>query len=307
MERLDLNEYKELPFGENSQQRASISSIENGIEYDILSEKDLEYIDYLNLTRVLEILGEFFDVNAIAVAKNNILCTTALGSSLENAYEKVLESDPISITGSTFGFTKEVSIEIAKQLKAMGVKNVVSTRFSKEALSYLLEVSDLNIVQIKSPLQELLGRNNKEVQLTPFGYLLQDQNQSKLTKSSFKVAGKVKPTQQQAEDAIFAWKISKYVRTNCAVISKDLSTKAIIQGFSDGNFAVEKAIDIACENSKDAVLAIDGDVESEEMLNATVQGRIGLIIGYNFSEKFVKLADKYNLSIIKTGITNYRY
>ena len=59
----------------------------------------------------------------------------------------------------------------------------------------------MNIIKIKSPLQEVLGFNTKDIKVTPLGYLIQEQNQSKLTKSSFKVAGKVKPTQQQAEDA----------------------------------------------------------------------------------------------------------
>lgn len=41
-----------------------------------------------------------------------------------------------------------------------------------------------------------------DIKITPFGALVQEQNNSKLSKESFKVVTKTKPTQQQAEDAI---------------------------------------------------------------------------------------------------------
>ena len=125
-------------------------------------------------------------------------------------------------------FEKEVTEDIAKQITAMKVRNLVAVNFDKKAVDFLIKNSDINVIQVKSPLQEVLGFNIQDIKLTPFGYLVQEQNQSKLTKSSFKVAGKTKPTQQMAEDAIFAWKISKYAKSKSAVIAKDLAVKAIV-------------------------------------------------------------------------------
>ncbi|MDE6138012.1 MAG: hypothetical protein K2F57_00915 [Candidatus Gastranaerophilales bacterium] len=311
MNTIEIKEFKELPFGENITQAAAISPVENGIEYEILSDNEsLEYIDYLNLSKVIEILAEFFDVNAIAASKENQLCAAALGSNAQNALDKIIECDPISLAGGTLGFSKEVTEDIAKQLNAMQIRNLIATQFDKKALEYLLKNSSINILQIKSPLQEILGFNAVDIKLTPFGYIVQEQNQSKLTKSSFKVTGKSKPTQQQAEDAIFAWKISKYAKSKSAVIAKDLSVKAIVQGRTNSIEATEAAMDLACENTKDAVLAIDGVIENEEVINAAIQGRIGLIIeagdGSN-STKIAKLADKYNITLITTGIRNNKY
>lgn len=311
MNTIEINEFKNLPFGENVTQSAAISPVENGIEYEILSDNEsLEYVDYLNMSKVIEVLAEFFDVNASAIAKENQICAVALGSSALNAFEKVIDCDPLSLSGGTIGFSKEVTEDIAKQITAMKVRNLVAVNFDKKAVDFLIKNSDINVIQVKSPLQEVLGFNIQDIKLTPFGYLVQEQNQSKLTKSSFKVAGKTKPTQQMAEDAIFAWKISKYAKSKSAVIAKDLAVKAIIQGKTNNIEATESAMDIACENSKDAVLALDGVIESEEVINAAIQGRIGLIIeagdGAN-SAKIAKLADKYNIALITTGIRNNRY
>lgn len=311
MNTIEISDFSDLPCGENTNQAAFLAPVEDGISYKILSSnQNLEYIDYLNLSKVIEILGEFFDVNTAAIAKENSLCAVALGSSSENAFYKIIESDPISITDSTIGFSKEVSLEIAKQLIAIRVKNVIASNFRKDALDLLLNHQCINIIQVTSPLQELLGFVTKDIKVTPFGYLIQEQNLSKLSKSSFKVKGKLKPTQEQAEDAIFAWKVVKHTKSKSAVIAKNLATKAIVQGNTNGIDIVENAMDIACETSKDAVLAVDGVIENEEIINAAIQGRIGLIIeagDSNSSQKITKLADKYSLSLIATGIRNYRY
>ena len=49
-------------------------------------------------------------------------------------------------------------------------------------------------------------------------------------------------------------------------------------------------MDLACENSKDAVLALDGVVENEEVINAAIQGRIGLIIEAGDGTNSAKIA-----------------
>ncbi len=311
MESIEINEFKNLENGENLNQLAVLSEISDGLDYEILGDKKvLAYIDYLDLTKTVEVLAEFFDVPAAALAGEARLCAVALGSSTETAFEKILETDPVSLLNGTIGFTKEVTVELAMKLNAMKIRNIIAVNFAPEAVDYLQEYSGINMIKIKSPLQELLGFDTKDIKVTPFGYLIQEQNASRLTKESFKVAGKIKPTQQQAEDAIFAWKIAKYTNSKSAIIVKDLATTAIVQSAVNLADAVEKAMDIACENSKDAVLAVDGVIEQTEVINAAIQGRIGLIIEAGDSEdsqRIIELADKYNISVIHTGIRNYRY
>ena len=47
METIEISNFTDLPFGENTHQVAAIAKIEEGIDYEILSEnKDLTYIDF---------------------------------------------------------------------------------------------------------------------------------------------------------------------------------------------------------------------------------------------------------------------
>ena len=310
METIEINNIESLPCGANSHQAAGISKISDGVEYEILSRnKDLGYIDYINLSENVKLLGEFFDVNSAVITKEGFVCAAALGSSTDEAFEKVMDSDPISISGSCAGFSKEVGLDVAKLLKSLKIRNVVSSGFSKEAFSYLLD-TDINMILIKTPLHELQGFCAKDIKVTPFGILVQEQNTSKLSKENFKVVSVNKPTQEQVEDAVFGWKVSKHLKSTSVVVAKDLSAKAIVQGRSNMVVAAESAMDLACENSKDAVMVLDCPVETSQVLNTAIQGRIGLIVesgDSNKSGEILKQADKYGISVIFTKIRNKRY
>ena len=310
METIEINNIESLSCGANLHQAAGISKITDGVEYEILSRnKDLEYIDYINLSENTKILGEFFDVNSAVITKEGFVCAVALGSDTNDAFSKVMDSDPVSITNATAGFSKEVDLESAKLLKSLKIRNVVSSGFSKEAFSYLLD-TDINMVLIKTPLHELQGFCAKDIKVTPFGILVQEQNTSKLSKDNFKVVSVAKPTQQQIEDAVFGWKVSKHLKSSCVVVAKDLSAKAIVQGRSNMVVAVESAMDLACESSKDAVMVLDCPIETSQVLNTAIQGRIGLIVESGDGSKsgdILKQADKYGISMIFTKIRNKRY
>ena len=111
------------------------------------------------------------------------------------------------------------------------------------------------------------------------------------------------------EDMIFAWKVSKHTRSNSAVIVKNLKTVGLCQGETARVDAIEKALDRACENSKDAILATDGFISSTNCIQAAVQGRIAAVIqpGGSLKDKeIIKMADKYDLIMIQTGIRQFR-
>lgn len=303
-------EVKELPYGENMHQKACLEKLETSVDYEILSrDKELGYIDYLNLSQALLIMGEFFDVHSSVIVKENSICAVSLGADTDNAFEKVIDCDPLSVINSTVGFSKELNLNCAKILKSMKIKNVIAPSYSKEAFSFLLD-SGINIVAVKTPLHELQGFSEKDVKITPFGALVQEQNISKLTKETFTVVSKVKPSQQQAEDGIFAWKVAKHLKSKACVVAKELSTKSIVQGKTNDIISAELAMDCACEHSKDSVLVVDGVINNVETINAAIQGRVGLIIeagdGKN-SQNILKLADKYGISVIFTKIRNNKY
>ena len=101
-----------------------------------------------------------------------------------------------------------------------------------------------------------------------------------------------------------------YNPTKCtAVIAKDFKAVAITQGQTNAITAVEHALDYACDNSKEAVLASDAVLTAEDCIYSAVQARISLIIqpgGSIKDQSLIDVCDKYGIAMITTGIRNYR-
>ncbi len=300
----------DMVYGENPQQPAGVMKFDGMADFEVMDNKPLSYNEILSVTELTNILSEFFDVCAVAIVKHAAPCGVALAPTVEEAYNKAFDCDPISSFFGAIGFTKTVDIEIAKHLNSMAVKMIIAPDYNPKALALLRSNPLIKVIKLNTPLHEFKGLVQKDIHVTPFGAVYQDFNRSHLGKNSFRVVTKTKPTKEQIEDVVFAWKVSKYARSNSIVVAKDFKTVAIIQGFTSPVPAVDVAMDVACDNAKDAVLASDMPLPTIDCIYAAAQGRISTIIqpgGAANENKIIELADKYNIAMILTGIRNYKH
>ncbi len=285
--------------GENLSQSADFELNDKTIDYE--TSKNLSYADIISLTKGLNIISEFYDVLGAATVSPTGICAVSLGKDLTEAVTNVMDSNPIDFLSSTIVLSNEVDSDLAKMLKEAHI--VCAPKFTKNATEYF-ETHDVCYVTIKTPLKDYKKYLSNQVIETPFGTLTQAPNLSELDKESFKVVSKTKPTVEQIEDAVFAWKVAKYASSRAIVIAKDLKTTAIAQGLQSAS--VEYALDYSCDRSKEAILACDTEISTHD-LNVAIQGRISLVIVPFASKEVIAAADKYNISLITTGFTNILY
>ena len=305
----NFEKVKDLQYGENPHQKGAIYKSDRMVDYEVINGRELSFNDILNVTEATNIVSEFYDVNAVSIIRHTKPCGVALGRSIYDAYTKAFDCDPVSSFYGTVGFSKPVDSEVAKHLNSMSVEVVIAPDFTPEAVELFEDNSDIKLVKLNTSLKEYRKLTREEVIMSPFGTLVQDSNSSELDKDMFKVVTREKPTAEQIEDAVFAWKVVKYAKTNSAVIARDFKTSAISQGQTNAIVAVEHALNYACENSKEAVLASDAAIHAEDCIYSAVQGRISLIIqpgGSVKDQKIIDVCDKYGISMITTGIRNYR-
>lgn len=249
----------------------------------------------------LNVISEFYDVKAACTIKGTAICAVALGQSLADSVQKVMDANPVDFMSSVIVVSDEVDSEIARFLKESNI--IAAPKFTKNAIE-ILETRNVGYVTINTPLKDYKNYLSNEIQVTPLGTLTQTPNVSDLDKDLFKVVSKAKPTVEQIEDAVFAWKVAKHNNSQAIVIAKDLKTTAIAQGLQTAS--VEFALDYSCDMSKDAILASDMPITVHDV-NVASQGRIGLIIVPFADKEVVAQADKYNISMITTGFTNILY
>ncbi len=303
-----------LRYGENPHQKAGLycqAGISNlQAAYEVLWGKELSYNNILDMTAATNIVSEFYDVPAVAIVKHLAPCGVALGKDILDAYLKAFDCDPISAFGGIVAFTQGVNVEVAKLLNSVFLEVIIAPDYDKEALDILKNKKNIRIVKLNTPLEDYKKIANEEIKITPFGVLIQDTDKKELDKDTFKVVTKTKPTAEQIEDAIFAWKVAKHAKSNAIVIAKDFKTLAIGQGQTSRVSAMEWSLDYACEGSKDAVAASDGFFPAIDNIQAAAQGRIALIIqpGGSIKDKdVIQEANKHNIAMITTGIRHFKH
>ena len=295
---MKIDELK-LSCGENAFQTAEIETNDKTIDYEISA--NMTYTEMLAVAKGLDVMSEFYDVKAACTIRGTGICAVALAPELPSAVQKVMDSNPIDFMSSVVVVSAEVDSEIARFLKDSNI--IVAPAFTQNALE-VLDARNVRYVTVKTPLKDYKKYLSNDVKVTPLGTLTQTPNVSELDKETFKIMSKQKPTVEQIEDAIFAWKVAKHNNSQSLVVAKDLKTTAIAQGLQAAS--VEFALDYSCDMSKDAVLASDMPITVHDV-NVASQGRIGLIIVPFAQKDVIDQADKYSMSLIVTGFTNILY
>lgn len=301
---------QELRYGENPHQKAGLYSNGKEVDYEILWGKELSYNNILDMTAAVNIASEFYDVPAVAIVKHLAPCGVALGKDILDAYQKAFDCDPVSAFGGIVAFSQTVTEKVAKLLNSVFLEVVIAPDFDEEALDILKSKKNIRLIKLNTSLEDYKKIANEEIKITPFGVLIQDSDKKELDKDSFKVVTTTKPTAEQIEDAIFAWKVCKHAKSNAIVIAKDFKTLAIGQGQTNRVGAFEWALNYACDGSKDAVAASDGFFPAVDNIHAAAQGRIALIIQPGGSIKdadVIAEADKYKIAMITTGIRHFKH
>lgn len=299
-----------LKYGENPHQKAFLYKTQENADFENLTEIELSYNNILDINCAVKIAAEFFDVNAAVIVKHNTPCGVALGKSLNEAYLKAFDTDPISTFGATIAFSQKVDKEIAKHASSVCLDAIIAQDFDDEAIDILKNNKELRIIKLNTPYKTIRTMQEQEIHITPFGTLVQETDNKELDKDLFKVVTKTKPDAEMIEDMVFAWKIAKHVKTNAVVVAKDFKTFSIVGGQTSRIDAVETALNRACDGAKKAVIACDGFIPSIDSIHAAAQCRIGGIIqtgGTLKDNEIIKAADKFEIAMITTGIRHYKH
>ena len=295
MDNLNFEFIKQLDHGSNKQQFATLNKTQDILDYE--TEYELTFVDILGLSKAVEIVSEFYDVKSVVIAKGNQVTGVALGTDLDEALKKAVDCNPVDSLSGVVAFSETLDKKVAMQLNAGHL--VVAPEFDSDAKA-ILEKNSVRYVKLNTPLNEVKNFKTEEIIVTPFGTLVQDVDKTELGKDNFKIVTKTKPTVEQIEDSVFAWKVAKYVKSNGVVIAKNFKTLAIAQGLQSQ--AAEYAMNYACDTAKEAVFASDAPISVTDF-NVAVQNRVSVFILAGVTDNIIKLADKYEKVIITTGFT----
>jgi len=97
----------------------------------------LGYNNYVDAEGALNSVLEMSDRIAVSVIKHTNPCGYATGDSLEEAFERAWQGDPVSAFGSVIALTRPMTTGIAKLIENRFVEVILAPHVEKDALEYI--------------------------------------------------------------------------------------------------------------------------------------------------------------------------
>ena len=240
----------DLSYGENPHQRAALYA-EAGARSHILSRVSKLHGKALSFNNVLDLdsargLVEDFEQPACVIVKHNNPCGVAVGDSVLEAYEKALACDPVSAYGGVIAFNRRVGEELAERLHQNFVEVLYAPGYEAGALQVLQQKESIRILDEEERRQP--DPTERDVKKVLGGLLIQDRDGDPEPRQIMEAVTGSEPSEQQWQDMLFAWTVSRRVRSNAIVIAKDGATL----GIGAGQMSRVDSVRLAVEKCRDA-------------------------------------------------------
>ncbi len=311
-----------LRYGENPHQHAAFY-VENRPKTptignaQVLHGKELSYNNLLDLDSALRLIRQFSEP-AACVLKHNNPCGAALGLTIAEAFERAYQGDPVSAFGGIVGLNRPVDLATAQRMGIAGrfLEAVIAPSFTPEAITFLTtKPSWRNSVRLLA-LNEPVGPENAKVggydlRRVEGGLLIQSWDRLQADPvSEGTCPTHRKPTDDEARDLRFAWRIVQSVKSNAIVLAKGGQLLGAGAGQMSRLDSVKIAVEKAGDRAKGAVLASDAFFPFRDGPDIAVGAGVTAIIqpgGSKRDEETITACNENGLAMIFTGQRHFRH
>jgi phosphoribosylaminoimidazolecarboxamide formyltransferase/IMP cyclohydrolase len=284
-----------------------------------LHGKELSYLNILDADAALEMASEFARP-AVAAIKHANPCGVGVADSIEEALEKAIRADPVSIFGGIVAFNRPVTAACAERMGELFLEVILAPAFTDEALGALQRKKNLRLLEVPiAPLNLSLDDLEAESADRPFEYrvrsvrggaLAQDAEWLHTREIERRVVTQRAPTEEEWTRLLFAWAVVKHVRSNAIVLARDEQTVGVGAGQMNRVQAAQIAIEQAGELARGAVLASDAFFPMSDTVEAAASAGITAIIQPGGSIRdgdSIAAADAAGIAMVFTGTRQFSH
>ncbi|MDP8943084.1 MAG: bifunctional phosphoribosylaminoimidazolecarboxamide formyltransferase/IMP cyclohydrolase [Actinomycetota bacterium] len=302
----------DLAYGENPHQRAAFYS-QAGSRTNLLSMvskvhgRELSFNNLLDLDSGRRLLGEF-EIPTAAIIKHNNPCGCALGSTVGEAFERALATDPTSAFGGVVCLNRPVDRALAEALDDMFVELVFAPGYDDDALEVLQRKEHVRIMVDQE--RRNWPVHDHEFKRVRGGILVQDRDEDLEPRDEMTVVTERKPSEREWGDLLFAWKVCKHVRSNAIVLSSEVATVGIGAGQMSRVDSVRIAVDKASVPLDGAAMASDAFFPFPDGPEAALDAGVRCIIqpgGSRRDHEVVDACDRAGAAMVFTSRRHFRH
>ncbi|AOV98278.1 bifunctional phosphoribosylaminoimidazolecarboxamide formyltransferase/IMP cyclohydrolase [Edwardsiella hoshinae] len=312
---INLVKKQDMRYGENAHQQAAFYVEEPAHEAGIataqqLQGKALSYNNIADTDAALECVKSFAEP-ACVIVKHANPCGVALGTDLFQAYERAYQTDPTSAFGGIIAFNRTLDAKTAQAIIARQfVEVIVAPRISDEALDVLSAKQNVRVLACGEWGKASPGLDFKRVN---GGLLVQERDLGMVDMEDLRVVTTRQPSQHELRDALFCWKVAKFVKSNAIVYARDNMTVGIGAGQMSRVYSAKIAgIKAADEGLPVAgsVMASDAFFPFRDGIDAAAAVGITCVIqpgGSIRDDEVIAAANEHGIAMIFTGMRHFRH
>ncbi|EGR0624305.1 bifunctional phosphoribosylaminoimidazolecarboxamide formyltransferase/IMP cyclohydrolase [Vibrio parahaemolyticus] len=306
---------QDMRYGENSHQAAAFYVEANPQEASVstarqIQGKALSYNNIADTDAALECVKEFNEP-ACVIVKHANPCGVALGKDILEAYNRAYQTDPTSAFGGIIAFNQELDAETASAIvERQFVEVIIAPSVSAEAIEIVAAKKNVRLLECGKWSTKTTGFDVKRVN---GGLLVQDRDQGMVSLDDLKVVSKRQPTEEELKDALFCWKVAKYVKSNAIVYAKGDMTIGVGAGQMSRVYSAKiagiKAADEGLEVAG-SVMASDAFFPFRDGIDAAAEAGIKCVIqpgGSMRDDEVIAAADEHGMAMIFTGMRHFRH
>ncbi len=261
------------------------------------------------------------DKAACVIVKHANPCGVAIASSALEAYRHAFATDPVSAFGGIIAFSRELDQAAASAVSEQFGEVLLAPGISASAKAVLATRQNVRVLEVPLPASQSSAAavppaaawNRMEYKRIGGGLLVQTPDDFNVRAEHLNVVTRVKPTPQQQDDLLFAWRVAKYVKSNAIVFAGGGRTL----GIGAGQMSRIDSARIASIKAQQAGLSLTGSVAASDAFfpfrdGVDVIADAGAIAviqpgGSLRDAEVIAAADERGVAMVFTGHRHFRH
>jgi phosphoribosylaminoimidazolecarboxamide formyltransferase/IMP cyclohydrolase len=304
---------QEMRYGENPHQKAAFyreRTVGRGLLASCLQlqGKALSYNNIADADAAWECVRDF-ELPACVIVKHANPCGVATAADAAAAYVKAFGTDPTSAFGGIIAFNRGVDAACARAVAGQFVEVVLAPAFDAGAREVFAAKQNVRLLTVAPG----TAHNDLDFKRVGGGMLVQTADDARLLPADLKVVTRLRPTEAQLEDLLFAWRVAKHVKSNTIVFAGGGRTL----GVGAGQMSRIDSARIAAIKAKEAGLSLAGSAVASDAffpfrdgLDAVVDAGAAAVIqpgGSVRDEEVIAAADERGVAMVFTGVRHFRH
>jgi phosphoribosylaminoimidazolecarboxamide formyltransferase/IMP cyclohydrolase len=289
----------------------------------VFQGKELSFTNLLDLDSAARIALEFTEP-AAAVIKHTNPCGAAIGATIEEAYVRAREADPLAAFGGIIGLNRPIDVPAARALVSTFIEAVIAPAVDTDARAILATKANMRVVvadlragderssrrDVRSVLGAMLVQQRDEVMEARAPW-----NAKTFAAAGLKVATKRAPTELEWGALRFAWRVCAHVKSNAVIFADATRTLAIGAGQMSRVDAVQVAVMKAAGSERKnrlagSVAASDAFFPFRDGLDALARAGATAVVqpgGSLRDSEVIAAADEHGIAMVFTGKRHFRH